>query len=69
MYAWVEVDEHGVEGIIAAQVPGMPGAAPLVSTRRRNAALFRHIAQIHRERTDHTVRLISWSQRTLVEEL
>jgi hypothetical protein len=71
IFIWTEVDHRDdAEGVIAVISPLMPGVFPLM-TRRRDIAegAFAELAEEHRKRTGHRVRLVHWTAREDVREL
>lgn len=46
LYAWVSEDEDGGEGIIAVQLPGLPGFTPLVGADRARMESYRRFAEL-----------------------
>jgi hypothetical protein len=69
IYAWLETDASGGEGVIAAIVPGMGGIVLLQHRSRRIAELLREFAEEHHRASGHPVRLVRFNRLEVLETL
>jgi hypothetical protein len=70
IFAWTEIDPAGGEGVIVASLPFLRNMlGPLQHRRRDMAERMRPIAELHRRRTGHKVRLVRFVRAETVEEL
>jgi hypothetical protein len=70
LYAWTEEGPEGKEGVIAAASGLLGPVVHLLQHRRREIAeQFRPIAEQHRQRTGHRVRLVRFARAEELEEL
>lgn len=69
LFAWTETTEHGYEGVIAAIIPPLGTVGPLQHRKREIAEMLRPIAQRHRDKTGHIVRLVRFDRGEDLETL
>lgn len=70
LFAWLETDPAGGEGVIVASLPFLRNMlGPLQHRRREMAERMRPVAELHRKRTGHRVRLMRFVRAETIEEL
>lgn len=69
LYAWVATEPDGGEGVIAGELPGMPGITPLVGADMDRMRSYRPYAEAARRNTGYPVRLVRFSRRDDLEIL
>jgi hypothetical protein len=69
LYAWVATEPDGGEGIVAGELPGVPGFTPLIGADRARIESYRAIAERVKQLSGCPVRLKMFASGTVLDEL